>query len=72
MLAYLVTIKSIEDNLPALVILDDYEKVQNLVTHIEKDTYEIIEVTKVDMPVFYDIKDFLIIDDSLEHGNEKN
>ena len=68
MTAHLVTVKSLADNLPALIILDNYEKVQNLVTHLDRDTYDITEITKVEIPVFYDIKDFLIIDDSLEHG----
>jgi hypothetical protein len=69
MKAYLVTVKALADNLPALIILDDYEKVQNLITHLDRDTYEIVEITNIQIPVFYEIKDFLVIDDDLEHGN---
>lgn len=69
MKAYLVTVKALSDNLPALIILDDYEKVQNLIIHLDRDTYEIVEITNIQIPVFYEIKDFLVIDDDLEHGN---
>ena len=70
MKAFLVTVKSLEDNLPALIILDSYEKVQNLTLHLDTDTYEIKEIINVEIPVFYEIDEFLVIDDTLEHGSE--
>lgn len=66
-MTFIVTIKEVGEGLMAVTIVKDYEELKNLILHLDREVYDIVEISGIQMPVL-DSKEFYKTDVELEKG----